>query len=508
MDAVERGPARPAGRRRPDRHLRPRPPAPRGPRRRPRPAGERGAVRRPPGGERRAGRHRPQVPRARAPRPLRGRGRRWPRTSAATSTTCRSTASATGARASAGGSGGAATPAPLAWGVVGLGVVAGGRGRARRGGRRLSPASRPARRRPRGRPEEPRGRPIRRGDPLAGARPGAAGAYPALGRPEGATCGRSSASPSGAAWPTSCTSSPTSSGSATASTCRRRPRPGRSSGLPDRLGAARPAPGRRRRLDAASERRSRPTCSNSPPSGPTSASASRARGAGRGAPRGPPRSSTRPRPRSARASPSTSAASSSLGRPPRRGAAAAPRIGLGALRPGPLPAPRRAGSSRPPRSSAARSTCGRRTSGRTSTRASAASASARFDDAVAAFRTCIALAPEAAICHYNRALAYDALGRTDDVPRGYTQAIELDPDLAAAWLNRGILSYKPSDRRGRRRLRARPERPARPATLRPPPLQPGPRRARRGAAAAGPRNAEKAVDLGCEEARPLRDELR
>jgi tetratricopeptide (TPR) repeat protein len=66
----------------------------------------------------------------------------------------------------------------------------------------------------------------------------------------------------------------------------------------------------------------------------------------------------------------------------------------------------------------------------------------RFDDAVADFQACLAIEPESAVAHYNRALAYDALSRTEDAYRGYTRAIALAPDLAAARLNRGILSYK------------------------------------------------------------------
>jgi serine/threonine protein kinase/tetratricopeptide (TPR) repeat protein len=66
----------------------------------------------------------------------------------------------------------------------------------------------------------------------------------------------------------------------------------------------------------------------------------------------------------------------------------------------------------------------------------------RYDDAVAAFRAAIALAPQAAPCYYNRALALDALGRFAEAYRDDTRAIELDPQLLAARLNRGIIAYK------------------------------------------------------------------
>jgi tetratricopeptide (TPR) repeat protein len=70
-----------------------------------------------------------------------------------------------------------------------------------------------------------------------------------------------------------------------------------------------------------------------------------------------------------------------------------------------------------------------------------------YEDAVAAFRSCIALQTNSAqrnsaIAYYNRALAYDALGRPDEAYRDYTRALEHDPKLGTALLNRGILSYK------------------------------------------------------------------
>ena len=65
-----------------------------------------------------------------------------------------------------------------------------------------------------------------------------------------------------------------------------------------------------------------------------------------------------------------------------------------------------------------------------------------YEDACAAFRTCIALAPEAAECYYNRALAHEALGRSEHAFSDYGRALELDPGLTAAALNRGLLCYK------------------------------------------------------------------
>jgi tetratricopeptide (TPR) repeat protein len=69
------------------------------------------------------------------------------------------------------------------------------------------------------------------------------------------------------------------------------------------------------------------------------------------------------------------------------------------------------------------------------------------EDACAAFRTCIALAPQTAECYYNRALAHEALGRGDQALADYGRALELDPALTAAALNRGLLGYKRAQHR-------------------------------------------------------------
>jgi tetratricopeptide (TPR) repeat protein len=66
----------------------------------------------------------------------------------------------------------------------------------------------------------------------------------------------------------------------------------------------------------------------------------------------------------------------------------------------------------------------------------------QFDEAIAAFRTCIALVPTATACYYNRARAADAMGRTQQAFADYSHALQRDPHLSVAALNRGILSYK------------------------------------------------------------------
>ena len=66
----------------------------------------------------------------------------------------------------------------------------------------------------------------------------------------------------------------------------------------------------------------------------------------------------------------------------------------------------------------------------------------QFEDAVAAFRTCIALAPESAECYYNRARAEDSLNRTAQAQSDYTRALSSTPAWPSPRLNRGILAYK------------------------------------------------------------------
>ncbi len=66
----------------------------------------------------------------------------------------------------------------------------------------------------------------------------------------------------------------------------------------------------------------------------------------------------------------------------------------------------------------------------------------RFEEAVNAFRVCIALSPESAECFFNRALALGASGREKEAIDDYTRALERNPSLASASLNRGMLHYQ------------------------------------------------------------------
>jgi tetratricopeptide (TPR) repeat protein len=61
-----------------------------------------------------------------------------------------------------------------------------------------------------------------------------------------------------------------------------------------------------------------------------------------------------------------------------------------------------------------------------------------YEDALNAFRICVALAPDRAECFYNRALAQAALGHTDQASLDRDRAVRLDPTLAASPFGPGI----------------------------------------------------------------------
>jgi serine/threonine-protein kinase len=66
-------------------------------------------------------------------------------------------------------------------------------------------------------------------------------------------------------------------------------------------------------------------------------------------------------------------------------------------------------------------------------------------EAVESLSSCLALAPSAAPCYHNRALALTALGRLDRALQDYDRALELEPTLAVAALNRGLLHARRGD---------------------------------------------------------------
>jgi serine/threonine protein kinase/Tfp pilus assembly protein PilF len=66
----------------------------------------------------------------------------------------------------------------------------------------------------------------------------------------------------------------------------------------------------------------------------------------------------------------------------------------------------------------------------------------RYEEAAAAFRVCVVLAPDQAHCWYHCALVHAARGAPDRALRDYDRALQLQPDLEPALLNRGILHYR------------------------------------------------------------------
>jgi eukaryotic-like serine/threonine-protein kinase len=62
----------------------------------------------------------------------------------------------------------------------------------------------------------------------------------------------------------------------------------------------------------------------------------------------------------------------------------------------------------------------------------------RYQDALSAFRVCVALAPDRAECFYNCAMAHAALGHTVQAERDFGRAVSLDPTLAAAPIDRSV----------------------------------------------------------------------
>jgi serine/threonine protein kinase len=65
-------------------------------------------------------------------------------------------------------------------------------------------------------------------------------------------------------------------------------------------------------------------------------------------------------------------------------------------------------------------------------------------EAAEAFAICVALAPERAVCYYNRGLAYEALGRREQALADYDRAMGLDSDLTPAQQGRERLRRDPS----------------------------------------------------------------
>jgi tetratricopeptide (TPR) repeat protein len=61
----------------------------------------------------------------------------------------------------------------------------------------------------------------------------------------------------------------------------------------------------------------------------------------------------------------------------------------------------------------------------------------RHEEAVRAYTACVALAPDRAVCFWNRALALEALGQSEEAARDLERARRLDPDLPRAGAEKG-----------------------------------------------------------------------
>jgi tetratricopeptide (TPR) repeat protein len=61
----------------------------------------------------------------------------------------------------------------------------------------------------------------------------------------------------------------------------------------------------------------------------------------------------------------------------------------------------------------------------------------RLEGAVASYDRALALRPDLAEIHYNRANSLQSLARLDEAVAGYDRAIALRPDMAEAYANRG-----------------------------------------------------------------------
>jgi len=69
----------------------------------------------------------------------------------------------------------------------------------------------------------------------------------------------------------------------------------------------------------------------------------------------------------------------------------------------------------------------------------------RLDDAAAAYRRVVELAPQLAVGHYNLAVVLEALGRPAEARRAYEAALAADSRHPAAWNNLGLLLHAGGD---------------------------------------------------------------
>ncbi|TDN63879.1 tetratricopeptide repeat protein [Paraburkholderia sp. BL10I2N1] len=72
----------------------------------------------------------------------------------------------------------------------------------------------------------------------------------------------------------------------------------------------------------------------------------------------------------------------------------------------------------------------------------------RCEDALGIFEQALALFPEDAVLHFNRAVALEGVGRLEDAERSYARCLEINPSYADAHHNLGLLRDRRGDKQG------------------------------------------------------------
>ena len=72
----------------------------------------------------------------------------------------------------------------------------------------------------------------------------------------------------------------------------------------------------------------------------------------------------------------------------------------------------------------------------------------RCEDALGVFEQALALFPEDAVLHFNRAVALEGVGRLEDAERSYARCLEINPSYADAHHNLGLLRDRRGDKQG------------------------------------------------------------
>jgi tetratricopeptide (TPR) repeat protein len=72
----------------------------------------------------------------------------------------------------------------------------------------------------------------------------------------------------------------------------------------------------------------------------------------------------------------------------------------------------------------------------------------RCEDALGVFEQALALFPDDAVLHFNRAVALEGVGRLEDAERSYARCLEINPSYADAHHNLGLLRDRRGDKQG------------------------------------------------------------